>query len=407
MKRGEIPLLLAILLDLVGFGMAFPDLSIRLREMGLAQFAVGAVLASLFLTQIIASPRWGALSDRIGRKPVIIICTTLSALSMVVYAVSDSPWGVLVSRILGGLAAANVVVAQAYLADATTEKERSAAMGRIGAAVSIGLISGPFFGGLLADAGGSSLLGWVAASASGLGALMLLVGLPSAPPQENRRPGKLPIIDIRLLREVPEIRPLFALAVLAWFSLACLEGTFVPLLKSMFAFPVDFGPVAFASERSAGGTVFGFESLIAALIQGVALGYIASKTSTRLRLRLGFAFQGLGLLLTPFAPHLGFIFIFSALYSFGQSVANPTINAACSTLTPDNRQGEVFGLMQGARSVGFLLGPVIGGFLFDLDRAAPYVLAGVVGVAAALLVPATVNREASPTPTAPVPSSSG
>src|SRR4051794_34845263 len=109
--------------------MAFPDISIRLRRMlgqdgiapGWIGFLTGLVLASLFLTQFIVSPRWGALSDRIGRKPVVVICTVLSALSMLAYALTTSPWGVLLSRVLAGFAAANVVVAQAYLADRTKE----------------------------------------------------------------------------------------------------------------------------------------------------------------------------------------------------------------------------------------------------------------------------------------------
>jgi len=408
LKRAELPLLTAIFLDLVGFGMAFPDISIRLRRMlagegvpmGWIGFLTGLVLASLFLTQFIVSPRWGALSDRIGRKPVVAICTALSALSMLVYALTTSPWGVLVSRILAGFAAANVVVGQAYLADQTTEKERPAAMGRIGAAISVGLISGPAIGGWLAELGGSRLLGFVAASASAIGAIVLILFLPGTKPEEKVSTGRRPIFDFSLLKDTPQIKSFFWLAVLAWFALACLEGTFVPLLAVIFKYPQHLGPIAFGSERSVGGTVFGIESLIGFVVQGFFITALTKRLSTASLLRLGYAMQGIGLVLTPFAPVLGVLLFFSAIYSIGMSVAGPTVNAACSTLTPPERQGEIFGLLQGARSIGFLLGPMIGGALFDASHWAPYALAGGIGLAAAALVPKLKGSPAeSSTPT--------
>ncbi len=386
MRRHEIPILLAILLDLVGFGMAFPDVQIRAQQMGANGVVIGLLLASQFAIQILVSPRWGALSDRIGRKPVVLFCTLLSASSMVIYAVTDSLWGILVCRIIGGFAAANVVVAQAYLADITEESERGAALARIGAAISLGLIAGPVLGGQLAQMGGSSLLGYVAASASGLGVLILWLGMKHVPPAEERKPGKSPIIDIRLLREVPDLRPMFILAAVAWFALACLEGTFGRLMSSIFTFPLSELSLTFTKPQGVSGAVFGWESLIAVIFQGWLYARISKRISAPNLLRLGYIFQGIGLVLTPFAPTIGIVLLFSSLYSSGAALANPTVNTICSNLVSSERQGELFGLLQAARSIGFLLGPLLGGALFDVDRSAPYILAGGVAILAAALV---------------------
>ncbi len=385
MKRTEIPLLLAVYLDLVGFGMAFPDVQLRAEKFGAQGWLIGALLASQFAVQFVASPSWGNFSDRIGRKPVIVLCTALSAGSMLVYAFASNVWWILCSRILGGLAAANVVVAQAYLADITTEDERAVAMGRIGAAISAGLISGPALGGYLAAIGGNFLLGVTAATCSGLGAIILAIFLNRTQPLIGETVAKRPIFDLRLLAELPRLRKLFVLATVSWFALACLEGTFGRLIHRK----LGFGQMEF-------GMIFSFESLIAVLVQGLLLAWITKRLNQTAMLRSGYILQGIGLFLTPFAPGFAILFVFSGLYSVGTALANPTVNAVCSALTPQERQGELFGLLQGTRSIGFLLGPVLGGVLFDWRPEAPYFLAGLVGLAAAFLVPSVPILEAAP-----------
>ncbi len=385
MKLSEMALLFAIFLDLVGFGMAFPDVQLRAEAFGAQGWLIGALLASLFVVQFLASPGWGSLSDRIGRKPVIVGCTLLSSCSMLVYAQATNLWWILASRILGGLAAANVVVAQAYLADTTTEENRAAAMGRIGAAISAGLISGPVFGGYLAAMGGNHLLGSVAGLISGLGAATLILFLKAEHGREKAQPGKRPIIDLRLLKDLPQLRRLFALAVVSWFALACLEGTFGRLIH----IKLGFGQKEF-------GEIFSFESLVSVVVQGVLLAAISKRLGQTALLRLGYLMMGAGLFLTPHAPGLAVLFVFSAIYSIGTALANPTVNSACSALTPTDRQGELFGLLQGTRSFGFILGPILGGILFDWRPDAPYILAGFVGLLAAFLVPKVSIQQPHP-----------
>lgn len=379
----ELPVLAALFLDLTAFGMVFPDVQLHARELGATGPLIGLLLASMFIVQLVASPPWGALSDRVGRKPIFLFCTALSATSWIVYGLSTNLWFILLSRVLAGLAAANVVVGQAYLADVTSEDQRSGVMGRAGAAISSGLILGPAVGMQIATRGGIHSLGIVAAGCSGLAVLIALL-MREPEHKEKRAPGKWLGINFSLIRDHKRLGRLLLLATVAWFALATLEGTFGRLVTEHYKWP----PTVF-------GNIFSMESLLGAIVQGLLLAPIVAILHERWTIRLGFFLAGAGLLLTPFAPMIWVLFAFSGLYSIGTGLANPTVNSAASRQVPEDRQGELFGLMQAARSIGFVFGPSLGGALFDWNPASPYVLAGAIALAAALLVPKPSN-EAKP-----------
>jgi MFS transporter, DHA1 family, multidrug resistance protein len=310
----------------------------------------------------------------VGRKPIIVGCGFLSAGSMVVYALAHGVWWIFASRVLAGFGGANVVVAQAYLADTTSEDARAAAMGRMGAATTAGLIIGPAVGGWLAAQGGNALVGWVAASASALGALWVWVSVPrGAPPRDEGKAGHR-FLDLSLLRDTPVIRPLFVVAAVGFFALACLEGTFGRLIRHK----LGYGPREF-------GLIFGYEALLGVVIQGALLDQVSHRLSPKRLLPLAYGLQGIGLALMPFMPNLFALFGASTLFAAGTSFANPTLNTLCSEATPEPRQGEMFGLLQSTRSLGFLLGPLLGGVLFDWRPEAPYLLAGGIAAVVALI----------------------
>lgn len=229
-------------------------------------------------------------------------------------------------------------------------------------------------------------MGLVAAGASGFGAMVLLFGMQQTQLKEPVVKEKRPPFDFRLLHDVPALKKLFVLAGVAWFALACLEGTFGRLVAAMYTFPLDVWGMTFTKPQGASGLVFGLESLVAFLVQGVLYTWIVRRVSAHYLLTAGFLLQGIGFLLTPGAPNFGMLIIWSALFSFGGALANPTINSECSRIVPESRQGELFGLLQSARSIGFLIGPILGGALFDWHRASPYILAGTVVCLAAFLV---------------------
>jgi MFS transporter, DHA1 family, multidrug resistance protein len=375
-------LYIATFLDLFGFGMIFPDIQLRAERMGASGWLIGAALASTFLVQFLVSPHWGRASDRLGRKPVLLICSALSASGLFLYGFAEVIPLLILSRVISGLGGANVAIAQALLADKTEAGERTSAMGRIGAAISLGLIAGPVAGGFLGHVS-SYAVGIVAGCVSGLGFLLILFLVRGSVPKPQETPSERVLFNFSLLRDLPKVNALAIVAAVAWFSLATLEGTFGRLIELTLGY-----------DQREFGIVFGYESLLGFLVQAFLIGWIAKTSSDVRLLRFAYLLQGLGLGLTPFTylfPLAGgwmaALLIFSTLYALGAGFANPTINSLCSKLTPAERQGELFGLLQGARSVGFVLGPVIGGALFDVWFAAPYLLAGVTCVAAAILVP--------------------
>ncbi|MCW3051761.1 MAG: Arabinose efflux permease [Chthonomonadales bacterium] len=358
----ELPLLFAIFLDLVGFGMTFPDVQLRAQTYGAPGWMIGAILSSYYLVQMIASPRWGKLSDRKGRKPVLLLCGALSAASMVIYALGNSLGAMLLSRLAAGFGAANVVIAQAYLTDATDEQARAAAQGRMSAAVSAGLVLGPVIGGFLAQKGGNFLLGMAAAAASGLGAIWILIAVPSqvapgARETEEDRPG------FSLLKDHSALRRLFFVAIIGWFALACLEGTLGRLIQHTRG----YGQLEF-------GLLLSVEAVVA-VIQGALYPAFARRLGADALLVLSYLLQAIGLALMPFAPGLPTLILLSTLFGLGVGLATPTINGRASVLTPPGRQGEVFGLLQSSRALGFLFGPILGGLLFDVRAEAPYLTA--------------------------------
>lgn len=365
MKRSEIPILIAVFLDLLGFGMIIVDIQYRAKAFGASGWVIGALLTSTFVIQLFVSPKWGIFSDRIGRKPVLIACTLLSGGAMLVYGFASSLIWLFASRILSGLGAANVAVAQALISDSVESEDRTPAMGRIGAAISIGLIAGPVLAGALTAVHQAGLIGYAAGGCSLFGAAAIAIWVPHSPPKAEPEARKRTALDLHLIKELPRLRPLIIVAAVAWFSLATLEGTFGQLIKKTLSFnQVEFG------------LIFGYESLLSVIVQGLLLVWIRKKLKDGPLLRAAYIMQGAGLALTPFAPGLAILFVASTFYAVGAGVANPTINGLASTLTPSNRQGELFGLLQAARSIGFAIGPIVGGILFDWYYAAPYLLAG-------------------------------
>jgi MFS family permease len=249
------------------------------------------------------------------------------------------------------------------------------------AAVSAGLVSGPVLGGILAGAGGNFLLGIVAAIASAIGAVWILIAVPSRPPTtpetttpetttpetttpENKVVKASTPTSVRLLQIVPELRSLLLVATIGWFALACLEGTFGRLIQRT----LELGRLEF-------GFLLSVEAGVS-VVQGIFFPLLARHHSYRTLLRTSYIFQAIGLCLMPFASHFVWLVLLSILFGIGLGIAGPAINGEASTQSPATRQGEVFGLLQATRAFGFLFGPILGGALFDWHIASPYLIAG-------------------------------
>lgn len=385
----ELPVLACVFLDLLGFGMVVSDLQLRAQALtpkGISPgAAIGVILASTFVIQTATSPAWGKAADRVGRKPVLLICTSLSALAMFTYGIGGSLWLIFLSRLIAGFGGANVAVAQAMAGDLKSGHERTVALGRIGAAVSGGLIVGAASGGYLVHACGYRFMAFLASSLSALGVLAVAIFVSSSPRGrggEEEAQSK-PRGGLALLEEYPTLRRYAGIAVVAWLSLATLEGTFARLISRLFGY-----------DQREFGLLFGYEALIGFAVQAWLLATLLRRFRETPLLRFSYLIQGFGLAWNPAAvlfvrylPPLSILFLASTGLAVGGGVANPVVNGICSRLVPESRQGELFGLLQSVRSVGFIVGPIVGGLLFDWWAPAPYLLAGAVCVAAAVLVP--------------------
>jgi predicted MFS family arabinose efflux permease len=184
-------------------------------------------------------------------------------------------------------------------------------------------------------------------------------------------------------------------ALIAWFALACLEGTFARLIAKLYHY--DTGEF---------GNIFAFESALTVIVQASLLPIWTKKVNDGVLLRVAYFGQAIGLALIPFAGYLGltpiiWLFVSSTFYGLGVAIASPTVNSICSNLTPPDRQGELFGMIQSTRAIGFIVGPMLGGVLFGVSPALPYVFAGLVCCFAVIMVkaqPKPVESEVSPTP---------
>lgn len=365
--------------------MVFVDIQFRAEELDATGWMIGGILASTFILQTLFSPLWGRWSDGIGRKTAFVLCTGLSAASILLYGLADSLWLILLSRMLAGLGGANVAIAQASLVDNTDPDRRTVLLGRLGAAQMAGMVAGPAFGGFIADAFGSRAIGLIGATASALG-ILLVVLFAEFPARESVYKPKAWGFS-PLFRQFPRLVPLVVLAAVAWFSLSTLEGTFGRLIQALWGL-----------GQKEMGVIFGFESVVGMVVQGALLVWLTARLSERSLLSGGYLLQGIGLAATPFVGHLPFAPVFvllmlaSLLYAAGAAVANATLNGLASQAVDDHNQGELFGVLHSARSVGFILGPILGGILFDWIPESPYLLAGTVCAAAALLVPWAVPK---------------
>ncbi len=391
-RSSEIALLVAVFLDMVGFTMLIPDIQLRAETM-LAGFAfkgpiIGALLQATFIVQLFASPRWGRLADKAGRKRIFVVCQWISALAMLIYGFAGSIALLFVSRILAGFGGANVSVAQAMAAVAAGD-DRKRVLGWVSATLSAGMIFGPAVGGFLAHDSGSKLIGVAGAIISFAGGALVLFLVPKDGATEDSSESpethkKIAIFDLSIFRSYPSLLPFFWIAVSASFALATLEGTFGRLIHAM----LGYGQREF-------GVIFSYEALLGIFASVVVLVWLGKRMCDTSILRLGYIAQGIGLGLNPLAgvlvhiaPGMLWLLIASTFFAFGSGIVGPTLSSLASSTVPEDIQGELFGVMQAARTVGFIIGPILGGFLFDFWYPGPYVFAAAVCLFVAIALPA-------------------
>ncbi len=357
-------LFLIVLVDLIGFGIIIPLLPFYAEHFSADPFTVGVLMATYSLTQFIAAPLLGRMSDRYGRRPVLLWSLGGATLSYILLGFADTLIVLFLARAFGGFMAGNIGAAFAYIADITTVENRAKGMGLIGAAFGLGFIIGPAIGGILAgpDAATANyqLPAFAAATLSGVSFLMALVMLKESLSKEIReriasRPRIGQWTQMKSAFSLPALGMLIVLTFLATFVFAGMEATFAMWSERAYG----WGP-----EQN--GYLFAFVGIMSAAIQGGAIGRLVKRFGERQLIVQGTISLAIGLGMIPFSSTLPILLVSMVFLAYGFSITTPTLSSLISQHAGEENQGAMMGLSRSASTMARVLGPTWAGFLFAM-----------------------------------------
>jgi MFS family permease len=400
-KPSMLVVFLTVFIDLIGFGMIVPLVPMYSRMYGASGLLIGVIVASFSAMQFIFAPIWGRLSDRHGRRPILLISTAGASLSYGLFALASgianprlALGALLVSRAFAGACGGNITVAQAYVADITPPENRSKRMGLIGMAFGLGFIFGPAISGLALKFGGATAPGWTAAGLCalnfGLAFIILAESLQPDSGQANNRPR---FAQWAHTLAQPKIGLLILIFFLATFAFSCFESTLPLLVSDDF----QLGITADATKPAASViSLFIFCGLIGAVIQGGLIGRMVKLLGEPKLIAVSLLLTGVALTLLPFIKGDGPLkwlavlrladwpwikmLLALALLSIGSSLTRAPVFGLLSNLTPANEQGGTIGVAQSAGSLARIVGPLFAATLYFHVPELPYVICGGISV---------------------------
>lgn len=347
---------LTIFVDSIGFGMIYPLLPFYAETFQAGSAALGILIASFSVMNFVFSPILGRLSDRVGRKPVLLISILCSIASYAIFAVANSFWLLLLSRIVGG-AATERAVAGAYMADITTSKKRATGMGKVGASHGAGLIVGPAIGGLLSIYG-YLVIGFAAIVLTLLNFLFVLFFLPES---FNRNTHiQLPFNFVSYLSR---IKATFAKTLIR--NLLLISFLFVLAFSAVPVVMPLIGQSLFGFRNVENSYIFMYIGVTNILMQGVFIGRLIEKFSEANLITIALFITAIGMFLIPNVANIGFFLLFVTLVASGSGMTRTLRTTLISKNTSENEQGTVMGIIWSVTSIARVPGPIIAGFLFE------------------------------------------
>jgi DHA1 family multidrug resistance protein-like MFS transporter len=389
-------LLACVFIVMIGLGITVPVLPFYVERLALAAHAshnsmvmhVGLLTGAYALGQLVFAPVWGRLSDRTGRRPLILIGIAGYAVAQILFGLATSLWLLYAARILGGiLSSATLPVAAAYVADMTTEEKRGRGMAWLGTAVSLGFVIGPALGGILSRRDlhfaarfwcfmlDSFSVPFFAAAFLGLLTLFAAMRwLPeSLPAHGSRIVGEQTKTDLRRLARI--LLPLLSLALVGQFGLAIFEGTIALYAQAKF----NYGPGQV-------GAIFVVCGLVMTVFQVGATSLLAGRIREIHQIGAGLGLMGISLGLMVIMREAFLIFALVGLLALGMSLVSPNLAALISKGGGSRRTGVALGAQNAANSLGQASGPLLGGALFVWQMNAPYLFTGALLVTVALII---------------------
>ena len=359
-RRALIVLLGVIFLMIAGFGLVIPLLPFFAKAFHADAGEVTLLFSAFSLGQFLGEPFWGRLSDRIGRKPVLIITITAVALSYAALAFAPNIAAAFAIRFLTGIFAGNISTLQGAMADITPPEKRASRMGIMGAAFSAGFTTGPAIGGLLAQPGrgalGFQLPLLVAAGFAVASALAVVVFVrESRPDPATRQPHRPRIEGLKEAIAHPVIGRILAISAIVVVGFAGIEATYGLWTQARFG----WGPKQI-------GLAFMVIGLLGAFCQGYLSGRLVRRFGEPRTLTGGLVFMGLGLVTQGLAPVWPVAIVGFALVCIGQSICFPNLTSLISRAAPSDRQGEMLGLNMSGMALARIGGPILAGEMFSL-----------------------------------------
>ncbi|MDR4888067.1 MFS transporter [Fredinandcohnia sp. QZ13] len=359
--KKALPILFAVMfLVYVGFGIIIPVIPFYAEDLGASPTELGLLMAVYSLMQFLFAPMWGRISDRIGRKPVIMIGIFGLAVSFFLMALSTELWMLFAARIIGGfLSAANMPTVMAYAADITSEEDRGKGMGVIGASIGLGFIFGPAIGGIFSKTD-LQMPFYIAGTLSLITFFLVMFVLKESLSKEERHETERKRTSLLKALNGPE-SVLFFLSLFITLSLSGLEATFA----------------YFAAEKAGLGTtelgyIFMIMGLAGAIVQGGLVGRLTKRFGEGFVIQIGIFVSAIGFFLILFTKNFLTAAIFLTVFGVGNGVIRPAVSALL-TKRVKTGHGSVTGLLSSFDSLGRILGPILGGLLYSVSVGLPYI----------------------------------
>ena len=382
--RAVFTLFVIVFLDLIGFGMIIPVFPFYAERVGVAPSTVIFFLGLYSAGQLVGAPLWGSLSDRIGRRPVLLATLLANAASAFMLAESDTGLTLALSRIIAGLAAGNISTAYAYTTDITTDATRPKALGLLGSAFGMGFILGPALGGLLAggSADDGSSLGRVAMGAAALSLVafvLTFVRLPESLTPEKRRQKHTKRAGFGVYLARPTLRGLLLATVIVVAAVALFQST----MALFGAERLGIGPRTL-------GWIYGFVGVISVAVQAGIIGKLTTRFGPQRLTRAGAVLIAIGMAGIPLAQQLPWLLATLAVFGVGSALFNPSMSGLVAGSAAPHERGGVLGAYQAAASLGRVIGPMAASGVAQVAGLAwPFVVGAAVSVLGLLFITST------------------
>ncbi len=355
-------ILVTAVLDIMAMGLVIPVLPPLIEQFSGSQAAAGiwngAMVAIWAGMQFLCSPVIGSLSDRYGRRPVILISTAGLALDWMLMALAPDLWWLAVGRIIGGITSSSFTACFAYMADITPPEDRARAYGKIGAAFAAGFVAGPALGGILGELGPRAPF-WAAAGLSALAFLYGLFVLPESLPPEKRMAFSWaranPLGSLRLLRSHPDLSGLAVVNFLLYFAHHIFSAVYVLYAGHRYG----LGSLEV-------GLLLGFAGLMDMIVQGTLVGPITKRLGERTTMAMGLGVGAIGVLAMGLAPN-GWLFAAALLPNSLWGLAMPTIQSLMTARVSEREQGQLQGANNSIGSIAGIASPLFFGWIYSLS----------------------------------------